>query len=811
MSSTRLALLAVASLAGSTTAPREARAEDVSSLLEILEENVVSGASRSAERASDAPAMSSVITGAQLKTFGIQRLADALNFLASGVFAHHRMSVPEVGARGVALARDANSHVLLVLDGMVVNEQGGGSVFLHDIPIEVVDHIEVILGPGSVLYGAQAMLGVINVVTKKAADHQGLHASLMLGASPPLDESGSIRAPAVESPGGESTVALSFGRGFTLLGQPAGIVAALDMHRFKGPHIRFPKQPLPDGPDGAPSLDLGSHAEPGTWGGPVEEQWFRRKTGAYLRLDVGDLSAAAQVTRSVWAAPFLDLHENRVGAYDDAHNDNTQSLVLSSVRYRTRLSERLEGVARGYFGYSRLLRSRYVVGHDALVPHVPLGVIDPEQCPRGPSGPCRKESLFLARWVGLELQAVVDWAGDGAFSTMAGVDGRLRTAAYEVVAFDDLTGKSYGSDPARTRWHGGGHRLEDEGALGAYVQQTLRPFRSISLNAGIRVDLDSRIPLKYVANAISPRAALIAEPDERISLKLIYSSAFRAPSFVELYTVSGRLLPNPDGLKPEKVSSLEAVSSFRTGAYSITAGGFASTWWDVIELQIVKAKAPSVSSYNNVPGIRNYGTNLGFEASFLERRLRVGLNSTFAVTRRRMSDQQIARNARFGAGDEVPITVAPQAYGNAHVSYEIGSGAVSLAAAYMGRRIADQAYYGGDPSNIAPRPEVPPQLELRAALTGALPWVKGAGYTLGGQYAFSAYEPYVVGPNQGQPRYLVERGPSADFALTNRLTLFAGIELHLDDGSAAPGQNPAAAAGPSSRATASRAPLGALP
>ncbi|WP_437725688.1 TonB-dependent receptor plug domain-containing protein [Sorangium sp. So ce861] len=809
MRSPGLALLCTASLAWSTAAPREARADDVSSLLEILEENVVSGASRAAERASDAPAMSSVITGQQLKLFGIKRLADALNFLGSGVFAHYRMSAPEVGARGVALTRDANSHVLLVLDGMVVNEQGGGTVFLHDIPVDAIDHIEVILGPGSVLYGAQAMLGVINVVTKKAADHEGLHASLMLGASPPLDESGNIIAPAVESPGGENTVALSLGRSFTLLGQPAGVVAAADMHTFKGPHFAFPKQPIPVGPDGAPSLDLGSHAEPGTWGGPVKEQWFRRKGGAYLRVDVGDLSAAAQVTRSVWAAPQMDLYENRVGAYDDAHNSNTQSLSLASVRYRARLSERLEGVARAYFGYSRLLRSRYVVGHDALVPHVPIALMDPEQCPRGPSGPCRKEALFLSRWVGLELQAVVDWSGDGAFSTLAGVDGRLRTSAYEIVAFDELTGKSYGSDPALTRWHGGGHRLEDEAALGAYVQQTLRPFRPIALNAGVRVDLDSRIPLEHLPSAISPRAALIAEPDDRVSLKLIYSSAFRAPSFVELYMVSGRLLPSPDGLKPEKVSSLEAVSSFRTGAYAITAGGFASTWRDVIELQIVKAKAPSVSSFKNVPGIRNYGANLGFEASFLDRRLRVGANSTFAVTRRRMSEQQIKDNARFGVGDEVPLTVAPSVYGNAHVSYEIGAGAVSLAAAYMGRRIADQAYYGGNPSNISPRPEVSPQLELRAALTGALPGVKGAGYTLGGQYAFSAHEPYVVGPNQGQPRYLVERGPSADFALTNRLTVFAGIELHLGGDDAAVG--PPAAAGPSSRATASRAPLGALP
>jgi outer membrane receptor for ferrienterochelin and colicin len=39
----------------------------------------------------------------------------------------------------------------------------------------MVDHIEVILGPGSVLYGSNAMLGVINVVTKHAKDWSGVH------------------------------------------------------------------------------------------------------------------------------------------------------------------------------------------------------------------------------------------------------------------------------------------------------------------------------------------------------------------------------------------------------------------------------------------------------------------------------------------------------------------------------------------------------------------------------------------------------------------------------------------------------------
>ena len=114
--------LALIAFVAGTLAPSLGQAQDVDSLLEVLEENVVSGASRSDQRAGQAPATSTTITAEELRRFGIVNLGDALNFLSLGMFSHDRMSTPEVGARGVAISRDSNSHVLVVLDGMVVNE-----------------------------------------------------------------------------------------------------------------------------------------------------------------------------------------------------------------------------------------------------------------------------------------------------------------------------------------------------------------------------------------------------------------------------------------------------------------------------------------------------------------------------------------------------------------------------------------------------------------------------------------------------------------------------------------------------------------
>jgi outer membrane receptor protein involved in Fe transport len=750
---------------------RAAQAEDVGSILEVLEQNVVTGASRSAERATDAPAMSSTVTADELRRYGIHRLDQALNFLSLGMFSHGRMGAAEVGARGVALARDANSHVLVVLDGMIVNEQAGGTAFLHDIPMELVDHIEVILGPGSVLYGSQAMLGVINVVTKSVKDYQGIHASASAGLSPPIGADGEVKAPTrFSSLGHDNDYSLGIGRSFLLLGRPASLVASLDYADFKGPRMEFNRQALPN-------VDLGPRAQPGFWGGPVDKQWYRRTAGAYTRLEVGDLSWMTRASVARLAMPQMDLFESRApAAYDDPHNANDSTLILSNLRYQHRFSEHLLGIGRAYFGFSRRENSRFVIGHESLIPGVPLGVVDPEQCPIGPTGPCRKDALFFSRWLGLELQSIYDWKGDGAYTTLVGVDGRSRTSAYEFVTFDVETGQSYGSNPALTRWHAGGYDKADEYALGAYLQQTVRPWKFLALNAGIRTDLDSRIAT--AGDAISPRAAVIATPNDNLSFKLIYSKAFRAPSFLELNIVNGRLLPSPGGLAPETVSSFEGAATLKVMAYTLTLGGFYADWHNLIELQILNAQAPAVSRHANVARIKNYGASLSFEGAMLDGSLRFGLNSMLTAADRMRNPDEIARN---GDGDSVPLTVAPRVYGNARASYQFGEDTtVALAAGYFGRRIADQAYYGGDPSNLAPRPEAPPELELRCALTGEVPRFHGVGYSVGADYAFASRQPFVVGPNQGLPRYLSPAPVDAELALVNRLTVFAGLELQFD-------------------------------
>ena len=131
-------------------------------------------ASKTAESISDAPGVISVITPDELKRFGGTTLADVLKrvpgFLGSTSYFSDRSMI---AARGDQIPT-SSSHVLFLLNGrpMRENMQGGiKSEVYESFPVNIIDHIEVIRGPGSVLYGSQAFSAVINVITKSAKEN----------------------------------------------------------------------------------------------------------------------------------------------------------------------------------------------------------------------------------------------------------------------------------------------------------------------------------------------------------------------------------------------------------------------------------------------------------------------------------------------------------------------------------------------------------------------------------------------------------------------------------------------------------------
>lgn len=142
------------------------------SLDQLMNLNVTS-VTKEPEPYEDAPAAIDVITGNEIERSAATSLPEALR-LADNLEVDQQNSHDwAISARGF----DANlaDKLLVLVDGRAVYSPLYGGVLwdVQDVPLEDIDRIEVIAGPGGTLWGANAVNGVINVTTKSAQDTQG--------------------------------------------------------------------------------------------------------------------------------------------------------------------------------------------------------------------------------------------------------------------------------------------------------------------------------------------------------------------------------------------------------------------------------------------------------------------------------------------------------------------------------------------------------------------------------------------------------------------------------------------------------------
>jgi outer membrane receptor for ferrienterochelin and colicins len=183
-----LGLLPIASAAQTSQKP------DVAGMsLEDLLAVEVSTASKFPQVAKEAPASITVITAQEIHRFGYRTLADALRSVR-GFYSTYDRNYAYLGMRGFARPGDYNTRILLLIDGHRVNDgvydmAPMGTDFLVDLPL--IERIEVIRGPGSSLYGTNALFGVVNVITKTGAGRQGVQADFEAGSLETFSGAGS--------------------------------------------------------------------------------------------------------------------------------------------------------------------------------------------------------------------------------------------------------------------------------------------------------------------------------------------------------------------------------------------------------------------------------------------------------------------------------------------------------------------------------------------------------------------------------------------------------------------------------------------
>ncbi len=712
------------------------RAGDTSDIESLLDESIVTTASATTERASAAPAISVLITAEDLRTFGIRSLAEAIEFLSLGVVASDPLRTPDVGARGVLLSNDDGKHFLLLVNGHAINDplygasrfdQGAG------VPIELVDHIEVIVGPGSVLYGSNAMMGVVNVITKRASAYRGGHV---------MSE---------YEPGRSARAGAGTGFMFDLFGARSELTVGIEYYERFGPDLEFAPQRFAQR---VPSAFRRGGPADGVWGGTVKDAYFTQAPSGVLRLRSGDFEVNLLASSYRRGLPYSTQTTNV--DFDDSRSFERDHSVRLDVRHDVTLGSIAQLASRAYadaFGYRR-----------------EVNAVSSLACLRSDMVTCSYHDVARSRVLGLEERLSLNWLHDGRLVTMLGVDVRERWAQAKQDAVDFDTGAPFAPTAGL---------LDVSGSVvGPYAQQTFRPVAWLDLNAGARLDVDSRFD-----PVLSPRGAVALHPARATTVKTSYSEAFRAPSWSETDLANYRVAP-AIGLLPEKVRSIEGSVEQRFGTQRVLAGVFRSDWDNLVALEPLSAAdqldlqrqgrlplfvPPGVAQYRNVGTVENYGINASFEGSLVTGQLRYAVNATEAYTR-----------TRIGGTTEL-LPVAPQFFGNARIAYAFGGAAptIALGVSHLGRRPADRPLVAGGPLVF-----VPALTELRLTLTGAVPLVRGLSYRVSAAYATSETSAYTAGPNLA----LTNNGPSTTtppplgLAPVDRMSAFVGLKYDFDPG-----------------------------
>ena len=133
----------------------------------------VTSVARRPEKRTEAPAAIHVITGEEIRRSGVTTIAEALRMAPGLDVARGGSHSWAISSRG--FNETVASHLLVLIDGRsVYTPVFSGTIWeAQDTMLEDIDRIEVIRGPGATLWGANAMDGVINVVTKSAKDTEG--------------------------------------------------------------------------------------------------------------------------------------------------------------------------------------------------------------------------------------------------------------------------------------------------------------------------------------------------------------------------------------------------------------------------------------------------------------------------------------------------------------------------------------------------------------------------------------------------------------------------------------------------------------
>lgn len=514
--------------------------------------SIATGAAQSLRRA---PAVATVITAQDIANMGATDLDEVLESVPGlHVSRSHGAYTPQYLIRGVA--SDFNPQVLMLQNGvpMTTLYVGSRGVIWGGLPVHNIARIEVIRGPGSALYGADAYAGVINIITKGGADIGGTELGLR---------------------------AASFNTADAWL-QHGGKLGALDLAAYLrvGRSDGFRRRVESDAQTG---LDAVFGTQASLAPGPVNTGYHAVDGGLDLGHGKWKLHAGLKDRRKVGTGAGI------AGALDPVGRMGSRRAEVDTGVSDVELSP----------GWKLSLNASYL--HYTQKLSVPVQLFPP-----GAFGGSFPNGVFGSpnTWERqLRLSGALSYSGWAGHQWRIGIGhddlDLYRTREYKnfnVITSGPLTGL-----PVPTP---GGQLIEAPVADSflaphrrridyVYVQDEWSLARDWTLTAGVRQDRYSDF-----GRTTNPRVALVWDASLELTAKLLYGSAFRAPSFNEQYGVNPVASGNP-GIRPETMRTVEAALQWHAGReLQLNVNVFRYAMGDIIKSTPNPAPAPGATFRN---------------------------------------------------------------------------------------------------------------------------------------------------------------------------------------------------------------------
>ncbi len=278
--------------------------------LETLLQTEVVTASKMARQISDAPSAVAIVTAEDIRAYGYRSLADIINSMR-GLYTTYDRAWQYMGGRGFGVPGDFAGRVMILIDGYASADNLYNQVYLDNsglLDTELIDRVEYVPGTGSVTYGNNAFLGIINVITKKGSHFGGAQVSGEMF-----------------SYGGKKGRA-TFGK---QLDNGANVLASASWLDSDGRNLYFP-----------------GFDDPATNNGVARHLDYESSQRLFGKIDYEGLSLeGAYVTRKKGIPN---------GAYGVVFNDYNQywdTNAFLSARYDTDLSLKLKSSTHAYYGF----------------------------------------------------------------------------------------------------------------------------------------------------------------------------------------------------------------------------------------------------------------------------------------------------------------------------------------------------------------------------------------------------------------------------------------------------------------------------